>query len=126
MRVLLVNPNRERAPEPVPPVGLCQVATAAADAGHDVRVLDLCFARRPRSKLRRAMRRQRPQVVGLTVRNVDNADARAPRFYLDELKTLSDEVRAETGTSPVLGGPGLTMDPERVMRHLDARYAVAW
>jgi radical SAM superfamily enzyme YgiQ (UPF0313 family) len=124
MRVLLVNPNREHAPEPVPPVGLCQVATASAAAGHDVRVLDLCFARRPRSKLRSAIRRQRPQVVGFAVRNVDNADARAPRFYLDELRELADEVRATIGAPPVLGGPGVTMDPERVMCHLGARYAV--
>jgi hypothetical protein len=124
MRVLLVNPNREHAPEPVPPVGLCQVATASAAAGYDVRVLDLCFARRPRSKLRRAMCRQRPHVVGLAVRNVDNADARAPRFYLDGIEALAEEVRATIGAPPVLGGPGLTLDPERVMRHLDARYAV--
>ena len=123
-RVLLVNPNQERAPEPVPPVGLCQVATATAAAGHDVRVLDLCFARRPRAKLRKTLRRLRPQVVGLTVRNVDNADARAPRFYLDDLRALADEVRDAIGAPPVLGGSGLTMDPERVMRHLGARYAV--
>ena len=122
--MLLVNPNRECAPEPVPPVGLCQVATATAAAGHDVRVLDLCFARRPRAKLRRALRRLRPQWVGLTVRNVDNADARAPRFYLDDLRALVEEVRNAIGAPPVLGGPGLTMDPERVMRHLGARYAV--
>lgn len=124
MRVLLVNPNREHAPEPVPPIGLCQVATASAAAGHEVHVLDLCFARRPRAKLREAVQRRRPQVVALAVRNVDNADARAPRFYLDEIKELADEVRAVTGLPPVLGGPGLTMDPERVMRHIGARYAV--
>ncbi|HEY5656807.1 MAG TPA: radical SAM protein [Myxococcota bacterium] len=124
MRVLLVNPNRERAPEPVPPVGLCQVATATAAAGHDVHVLDLCFALRPRARLRRALRRLRPDVVGLTVRNVDNADARAPRFYLDALRELVREVCEATGEPPVAGGAGLTMDPERVMRHLGVRYAV--
>jgi radical SAM superfamily enzyme YgiQ (UPF0313 family) len=122
--VLLVNPNQECAPEPVAPVGLCQVATATAAAGHDVHVLDLCFARRPRAKLRKALHRLRPQVVGLTVRNVDNADARAPRFYLDDLRALADDVRDAIGTPPVLGGSGLTMDPERVMRHLGAGYAV--
>jgi glycine/D-amino acid oxidase-like deaminating enzyme len=85
-RVLLVDPNRECAAEPVPPVGLCQVATATPAAGRDVRLLDLCFARRPRAKLHRALHWLRPQVVGLAVRNVDDADAPAPRS-LGEMPT---------------------------------------
>ena len=43
MRVLLISANQERSPDPVAPLGLCYVATAAADAGHDVETLDKGF-----------------------------------------------------------------------------------
>src|SRR5437773_12568636 len=43
MRVLLISANQEQSPDPVAPLGVCYVATAAAAAGHDVEVLDLCF-----------------------------------------------------------------------------------
>jgi len=43
-RVLLVSTNRERAPFPVLPNGLACVASALDAAGHEVRLVDLCFA----------------------------------------------------------------------------------
>ena len=46
-RVLLVSTNRERQPYPVVPNGLACVASALDAAGHNVRFLDLCFARDP-------------------------------------------------------------------------------
>ena len=44
-RVLLVSTNRERQPYPVVPNGPACVASALDAAGHDVRFVDLCFAR---------------------------------------------------------------------------------
>ena len=41
MRILLISANQERSPDPVAPLGVCYVATATAEAGHDVSVLDL-------------------------------------------------------------------------------------
>src|SRR5262245_42218635 len=96
VRVLLINPNREHSPEPVPPIGLAIAAGVAAAAGHEVRLLDLCFARAPHTALRDALRAERPDVVGMTVRNLDNADHRAPRFYLDELRAITALVRSST------------------------------
>ena len=46
-RVLLVSANRERQPMPVVPNGVACVASALDAAGHDVRALDLAFARDP-------------------------------------------------------------------------------
>ena len=44
MRVLLVNTNRKYDLLAAPPLGLCYVAAAAEAAGHQVHILDLCFA----------------------------------------------------------------------------------
>ena len=78
MRVLIVSTNRCREPVPVMPIGACVVAEAAERAGHTVRVLDMMFVRRPMRALRRALDAFAPDVVGVSARNIDNADMLAP------------------------------------------------
>ena len=74
-RVLLVSTNRERQPYPVVPNGLACVASALDAAGYGVRFLDLCFAKNPVASARAAVRAFRPDVIGVSVRNIDNSDA---------------------------------------------------
>src|SRR3954447_9341410 len=80
-RVLLVSTNRERQPYPVVPNGLACVAAALDAAGHDVRFLDLCFERDPLAPARNAAMTFHPDVIGVSVRNIDNSDAIALRHY---------------------------------------------
>ena len=83
-RVLLVSTNRERSPQPVVPNGVACVASALAAAGHDVRVLDLCFASDPVAAARESVRALRPDVIGVSIRNIDNSDTIALRHYTPE------------------------------------------
>src|SRR5689334_6345930 len=83
-RVLLVSTNRERQPFPVVPNGVACVAAALEAAGHEVRVADLCFARQPLAAARRAARDFAPDVIGVSVRNIDNSDLIALRHYTPE------------------------------------------
>lgn len=78
MRALIVSTNRCHEPVPVMPIGACMVAEAAERAGHGVRVLDMMFARDPLAALRRELDGFRPEVVGISARNIDNADMLAP------------------------------------------------
>ncbi|HVR18895.1 MAG TPA: cobalamin-dependent protein, partial [Polyangiaceae bacterium] len=80
MNVLLVNPNREQMPWPVVPVGLCTVASALRRAGHDVDVLDLTFSRDIRRDLLARVRTRAPELVGVTIRNIDNCNFESPHF----------------------------------------------
>src|SRR5690349_9495829 len=66
-KVLLVSANRERQPYPVVPNGLACVASALEQAGHEVRFVDLCFARNPIDTVRRAAREFVPDVAGVSV-----------------------------------------------------------
>jgi len=72
MRVLLISANQERSPDPVAPLGVCYVATAAADAGHEVQVLDLCFSDDVEGDVGTAVETHHPQAIGVSLRNVDN------------------------------------------------------
>ena len=96
-RVLLVSTNRERQPYPVVPNGLACVASALDAAGHRVRFLDLCFAPDPVASARSAAVDFKPDIIGVSVRNIDNSDAIALRHYTPEAR--NHFARAPEGSS---------------------------
>jgi radical SAM superfamily enzyme YgiQ (UPF0313 family) len=120
MRVLLVSANRERLPDPIFPLGLAYVAAATRAAGHCVAVADLCFGRHPLHELRELVGRFRPEVIGLSLRNVDNAAYPRTVDYLEGHREVVDTLRAATGATIVLGGSGFSIMPDTYMQVLDA------
>jgi radical SAM superfamily enzyme YgiQ (UPF0313 family) len=124
MKILLVNTNRCRSPFPVLPAGACLVADAARGAGHRVTFLDLMFAREPMHALAAKIEEARPDVVGLSVRNIDNNDMLNPGEFVTELRALADAIRRRSDAPIVLGGPALPIMPEALLRHTGARCAV--
>lgn len=124
MDVLLVSTNRNQFPMPVLPIGACLVAEAAAQAGHRVRLLDLMFERDPLKALRRALAVVQPEVVGLSVRNIDNNDQLNPVFFLEGLRPLVNLIRAATRAPIVLGGAAVSVMPEELLRYTGADWAV--
>jgi len=125
-RVLLVSTNRERAPFPVLPNGLACVASALEAAGHDVRLADLCFARDPERAARDAARAWQPDVIGVSVRNIDNSDTIALRHYTPEAASVLRALRQAAPRATVMaGGAAFGVAPEALFRALDVDYAVA-
>jgi radical SAM superfamily enzyme YgiQ (UPF0313 family) len=125
-RILLVSANRERAPQPVVPNGVACVASALDAAGHDVRVADLCFTRDPYAAVRRAARAFHPDVVGISVRNIDNSDAIALRHYTPEQAGLLGALReAAPHAHMIAGGAAFGVAPEPLFRELGVDFAVA-
>src|SRR5512139_3633376 len=116
MDVLVISTNRNRLPMPVMPHGACLAAETAERAGHRVRLLDLMFERDPVRAVGRALREGRPDVVGLSIRNIDNNDLHAPVFFLRELRPLLAAVRAGTAAPIVLGGAAVGVMPEQLLR----------
>lgn len=126
MRVLLVYSNRTRDLILPPPIGLSYVASATRRAGHAVRFLDLLTARDPQGDLRAALREFQPEVVGISVRNIDNVIRQRLRSHLGELAGFIGLIRATTaGRVPVvLGGPAISILGALAFRHVDADYVV--
>ncbi|MEJ7811251.1 MAG: radical SAM protein [Gemmatimonadaceae bacterium] len=125
-RVLLVSTNREQQPFPVVPNGVACVASALEAEGHDVRVLDLCFARDPDSAARAAARAFRPDVIGVSVRNIDNSDLVALRHYTPEAANMLRALRETAPGARVLaGGAAFGVAPEALLEALDVEVAVA-
>jgi radical SAM superfamily enzyme YgiQ (UPF0313 family) len=125
-RVLLVSTNRERQPYPVVPNGLACIASALDDAGHTVSFLDLCFAADPIATARRAAVQFRPDVIGVSVRNIDNSDAIALRHYTPEARDVLHSLRHAAPKAKVIaGGAAFGVAPEALFRDLGVDYAVA-
>ena len=125
MRVLLIYFSQARYLLPAPPIGLSHVASAARDAGHEVRLLDLLHSRRPRVDLLRALEDFRPDVVGISVRQLDNLARQRLEWHLDGLAEHLATIRsASSATKIVLGGPAITVLGRAALVHLDADYAV--
>jgi radical SAM superfamily enzyme YgiQ (UPF0313 family) len=125
-RVLLVSTNRERQPYPVVPNGLACVASALDAAGHHVRFLDLCFANNPAAIARRAAGEFRPDIIGVSVRNIDNSDAIALRHYTPEARDILRALREAAPAAKVIaGGAAFGVAPEALFRDLGVDYAVA-
>ncbi len=125
-RVLLVSTNRERQPYPVVPNGLACIASALDAAGHRVRFLDLCFARNAVACASGAAHAFRPDIIGVSVRNIDNSDAIALRHYTPEARDVLHALREAAPAAKVIaGGAAFGVAPEALFRDLGVDYAVA-
>jgi radical SAM superfamily enzyme YgiQ (UPF0313 family) len=124
VRVLLVYFNPVHDLLPAPPIGLAYVASATAQAGHAVRLLDLLGRDRPFEVLQRAVRDFAPEVVGFSVRNIDNIVRQRLTWYLGELRATLAAVRRETRAPIVLGGPAVSILGGSALAHVDADFAV--
>jgi radical SAM superfamily enzyme YgiQ (UPF0313 family) len=126
MQILLINTNRKADMLAAPPLGLAYVAAAAAAAGHEVRVLDLCFVQQAQvqAQLENVVKSFNPRVVGLSVRNLDNCNLLYPVSYLPEVRAIAAYLRRLTAAPVVVGGSGAGLCPEAVLKYLGADYVV--
>ncbi|MDR3569142.1 MAG: radical SAM protein [Syntrophobacteraceae bacterium] len=121
MRTLLISANTEQLQMPVLPLGLACVAEAAARAGHEARVVNLMTTDDLEGRdLEGAIRDFDPEVIGISVRNIDDQSRKAPKFLLKAVKNVVDGCRALTSAPIVLGGAGYSIYPRSALAFLGA------
>jgi radical SAM superfamily enzyme YgiQ (UPF0313 family) len=124
MRVLLISSNTERINMVTIPLGLGMVAAATRAAGHELSVLDLLGEGDPAAAVRRAVGTARPEVIGISVRNIDDQDRQNPRFLLAQVAPVVEACRACSDAPIVLGGAGYSIFPDAALAYLAADYGV--
>jgi len=120
MRVLLISANTERINILPLPLGLNCVAVAARNAGHEVKLVDLMTEKDDQSSLRNIVADFNPEIIGISVRNIDDQSMENPRFLLDQVKKVVAECRNISGVPIILGGAGYSIFPESALRYLGA------
>ncbi len=125
MRALVISGSRARLPDPVYPLGAAMVASVLARAGHDVSWFDALRHDDPAAALRAMLDERAPQVVLLSIRNIDSAAFPGVLRHFEEHLDLARAVR-DWGRAPlVLGGSGFSLMPEAFLAYLDADCGVA-
>jgi radical SAM superfamily enzyme YgiQ (UPF0313 family) len=120
MRALFISANRERINMLTLPLGMACVAQAVRGAGHEVRVVDLLRDEQGISSLDAVLGTFDPEVIGVSVRNVDDQKMAGTRFLLEEAKAVVARCRTVSGAPVVLGGAGYSIFPDSMLAYLGA------
>lgn len=121
MNILLISPNTFTVPYPVYPIGLDYVA-GSLPAKHQVEIADLNVI--GRDELARLLTDFTPDIIGLSLRNIDNTEAGNPLFFIKEHKKLVTWLRERSKAIIVCGGAGFTILPHEIFNELQADYGI--
>jgi len=122
-KVLLVNTNTEKLPYPVPPLGICIIASCLQPY-YEVEVYDGVFDEG--KNLQRKVLEFCPHYIGFSIRNIDDVVADRKIFY--PARIISDfiqPVQAVTDVPVILGGSGFSIFPEELMDLTGADYGLS-
>jgi len=120
LKVLLVSANLERCPFPVFPIGLSYVARAI-EKEHEVGFHDCAMD--GEDGLQDAIARFGPEVVGMGLRNVDDARP-GGSLYLGDYRRIVRIVKSSCDAPLVLGGSAFTLFPDEYMAALYADFGI--
>jgi radical SAM superfamily enzyme YgiQ (UPF0313 family) len=121
-KVLLVNTNTEQAPYPVPPVGICMLASRL-EKHYEIRVYDGVFDNG--RNLVETVNRFMPDYIGFSIRNIDDIVADRQVFYVDPIiRDFIDPVRKITNVPIILGGSGFSIFPQELMQLSGADFGI--
>jgi lipid biosynthesis B12-binding/radical SAM protein len=123
-RILLASANTCREPSPVYPLGLAALAAALTASGHRVEQFDFLAAGESEEAFRARVAGFAPDFICISVRNLDNCDAREPLGYAASAKRLVDAARRSRAVPVILGGPGFSLVPEEMLAFTGADYGI--
>jgi len=130
MKVLLIATNQagrymdRMAVRPLP-VGLAYVAAHINTARHPLQVLDLMFSEDAHTDVTQAVQRFQPEVIGLSLRNLDNQSYLNPVWHLPTVRALIDHLRSLSPATIVCGGPAFSILPEACFAYLSPDLGMA-
>lgn len=115
MKVLLAQSYLGGKELPVFPIGLC--CLVANLQGHDVRTFDPNVSADALGEFAEVLDAFRPEVIGISLRNIDSTNKRNVVFYYSYLKEMVKAVRNSRcrGSRIIIGGSGFSMFAPEIM-----------
>ena len=124
MNVLLISPNIEFLPDPVFPIGLAYIAAALKENHTPYEILDLCFEEDYETAISNTLLKMQPDVIGLSLRNVDNVSYPNYVSYLSFYQRIIQVIRKYSRGTIVVGGSGFDLMPDDILEYLGADLGV--
>jgi len=125
MRILFVSTNRLKRIMPPMPLGLASVIAQIDESRHEIQVLDLMFVEQPEAELKARLAGFCPDLVALSVRNVDNQSCYHTEYLLPEDKKVVEWCREASAATVVVGGTAFTVSPAAIFEYLEADFGIA-
>ncbi len=120
-RILLISANRCTTPDPVFPLGLAYLNAALRQAGHQSFWLDRLGTQ---NGIEAVLQRYRPDLVGVSLRNIDDVLIRKRETFFGEVASLSARLHQEAHCPIVVGGSGFSLFPDRLLDVTGADFGV--
>ncbi len=130
MKVLLVATNQadrfmdRMVVRPVP-IGLAYLAASVDEEQHTLRVLDLMFADAAVSEVAEAVSEFEPDLIGLSIRNLDNQSSLNPVWNLPAVRDIIERIRQLSGAETLVGGPAFSIMPAECLDYVGADMGIA-
>ncbi|MDA0734496.1 MAG: cobalamin-dependent protein [Chloroflexi bacterium] len=130
MRILLIATNRHNrwmSKEEVRPlpIGLAYVAAYINPKQHSLRVLDLMFSEDYLGETERVVQEFQPQLVGISIRNLDNGSYINPQSALPVTREVIQRIRSCSDATIACGGPAFSALPEECFSYLEPDVGLA-
>ena len=121
-KVLLVHCNTEKAPYPIPPLGLCLLSASLEDTW-EVSIYD-CMFDEGVGLVDRVLQFN-PDYIGFSIRNIDNTMPDNFVYYVDnQIFRIILPVKKVTSAKIILGGSGFSIFPQELMELTQADYGI--
>jgi len=124
VKILLISVNREKMPFPVFPLGLAYIAMALREEGHQIEVMDLCFSQEVSVDLNQTLHQFQPDLIGISLRNLDNLTYPASVSYLQEVEEIVGICRQSPSLRLVIGGSGYSLAPQELLQFLNVDFGI--
>jgi radical SAM superfamily enzyme YgiQ (UPF0313 family) len=117
MKILLVQAYLGRRETfPVYPLGLAYISTALYGKGHEVQIFDPNITTNSYDDLREHISSFNPDIIGISLRNIDNQYRIAPFYYYKHFQLTLDSIRKIVPHSKIaVGGAGFSMFAKQIM-----------
>ena len=130
MKVLLIATNQadrfmdRMVVRPVP-IGLAYLAASVDEDKHTLKVLDLMFADDAVSQVADAVSEFEPDLIGLSIRNLDNQSSLNPVWNLPAVRDIIERIRQISAAKTLVGGPAFSILPSECLDYVGADLGIA-
>ena len=107
------------------PIGLAYLAASVDEERHTLRVLDLMFADDAVSQVADAVGEFKPDIIGLSIRNLDNQSSLNPVWNLPAVRDIIDRIRQISAAKTLVGGPAFSILPSECLDYVGADLGIA-
>ncbi|MFH0785656.1 MAG: lipid biosynthesis B12-binding/radical SAM protein [Pseudomonadota bacterium] len=120
---LLISANKMVVPYPVYPLGVAYILGALQDHGHQAEHIDI-LASGGYSTLLQRLQNTHYDIIGISIRNIDTVDSTSPQELLTDITEAIQYIRQHSKAPIVLGGPGFSIMPERLLDYCQGDYGI--